>query len=275
MSFVHLYTHSEYSIGRSIIKIKDVVDKAINSGMKAIALTDENMFGTMEFYKLAKSKDIKPIFGFEVYISLTSRFDKDTDVSYPIVLLAKNKKGYKNLMKLSTFSYTEGFCCKPRVDKSLLEEYSDGIIAGSVCLNSEVQFNLLSGNYDAAKRTVMEYKEIFGKESFFLGIARHGLDKEKKIEDNLIKLANETDTILVAINDCRYLNKADATAYEVFLSIQTDNQIKTENMKSHEFYFKTEEEMLATFEDHPEFVRNSQLIADMCDKIEFDNMHFA
>ncbi len=268
MSFVHLHNHSEYSLLDGASKLTNMVKKAKESGMNAVALTDHgNMFGAIEFYKLAKSQGIKPILGFEGYISPTNRFDKETKGNYHITLLAKNQEGYKNLMKLTTFSYTEGFYYKPRIDKELLREYSDGIIAGSACLHGEIQINLLNGDYEKAKQTVLEYKEIFGKDNFFMEIMRHGLDDQKKIDADIIKLAKETDTILVATNDCHYLNKPDAIAQDALLCIQTNHLIEEKDrmkMGTDEFYFKTEEEMLAMFEDHPEFVENSQIIADMC-----------
>ncbi len=268
MSFVHLHNHSEYSLLDGASKLKNMIDKAHKSNMNAVALTDHgNMFGAIDFYKTAKAKGIKPILGFEGYISPTTRFDKETKGNYHITLLAKNLEGYKNLMKLTTFSYTEGFYYKPRLDKELLRQYSEGIIAGSACLHGEIQIHLLNGDYDAAKKAVLEYKEIFGKDNFFMEIMRHGLDDQKRIDEKIIKLAYETDTMLVATNDCHYLNKPDAIAQDALLCIQTNHLIEEENrmkMGTHEFYFKTEDEMLTAFEDNPEFVENSQIIADMC-----------
>ena len=268
MPFAHLHNHSEYSLLDGASKLKNMINKAKTSDMSCVALTDHgNMFGAIDFYKTAKAAGIKPIIGLEGYISPTTRFDKDTKGNYHITLLAQNEEGYKNLMKLTTFSYTEGFYYKPRIDKELLRKYSKGIIAGSACLHGEIQINLLNGDYDAAKRAVLEYKEIFGKDNFFMEIMRHGLDDQKKIDSDIIKLANETDTLLVATNDCHYLNKEDAVAQDALLCIQTNHLMEEENrmkMGTHEFYFKTEEEMLELFQDHPELVSNSQLIADRC-----------
>ncbi len=283
MSFVHLHNHSEYSLLDGASKLKNMIEKAKKSNMNAVALTDHgNMFGAIEFYRLAKSNGIKPILGFEGYISLTDRFDKETKGNYHITLLAKNEIGYKNLMKLTTFSYTEGFYYKPRIDKELLRKYSEGIIAGSACLHGEVQRALLGGNYEAAKKAVFEYKEIFGKDNFFMEIMRHGLDDQKRIDDDIIRLANETDTLLVATNDCHYLNRADAIAQDALLCIQTNHLIEEENrmkMGTHEFYFKTEEEMAKAFEDNISLVQNSQVIADMCNvELELGKLsppHFA
>ncbi len=268
MSFVHLHNHSEYSLLDGASKIKNMIEKASKSGMEAVALTDHgNMFGAIEFYKTAISHNIKPILGFEGYISPTDRFDKQAKGTFHITLLARNEQGYRNLLYLTTMSYTEGFYYKPRIDKQLLREHHEGIIAGSACLHGEIQRLLLNNDYEKAKKAVYEYKEIFGRDNFFLEIMRHGLDEQKQIDDMIIKLARETDTLLVATNDCHYLNKSDAIAQDALLCIQTNHLISDEDrmrMGSDEFYFKTEEEMLALFEDHPEFVENSKIIADMC-----------
>ena len=268
MSFVHLHNHSEYSLLDGASKVKKIVEKAKNSGMSAVALTDHgNMFGAIEFYRAAKSAGIKPILGFEGYIAPTNRMDREIKGNYHITLLAENEQGYKNLMKLTTFSYTEGFYYKPRIDKELLRRYSEGVIAGSACLHGEIQIKLLNNDYEAAKKAVYEYKEIFGKDNFFMEIMRHGLDDQKRIDSYIIRLAHETDTPLVATNDCHYLNKPDALAQDALLCIQTNHLMEEENrmkMGTHEFYFKTEDEMLEVFKDRPEFVSNSQIIADMC-----------
>ncbi len=268
MAFVHLHNHSEYSLLDGASKIKNMIEKAVKSGMKAVALTDHgNMFGAIEFYKTAIANGIKPILGFEGYISPTDRFDKQTKGSFHITLLAKNEQGYKNLMYLTSISYTEGFYYKPRIDKGVLREHSEGIIAGSACLHGEIQRLLLNNDYEGAKKAVYEYKEIFGKDNFFMEIMRHGLDEQKQIDEAIIKLAKETDTPLVATNDCHYLNREDAVAQDALLCIQTNHLLSDEDrmrMGTDEFYFKTEEEMLQTFSDHEEFVHNAGLIADMC-----------
>ena len=268
MSFVHLHNHSEYSLLDGASRLDRMIKKAKDSNMKAVALTDHgNMFGALEFYKIAKAAGIKPILGFEGYISPTKLDDKQTKGNYHITLLAKNNKGYENLMYLCSVGFLKGFYYKPRIDKDLLREYSEGIIAGSACLHGEVQLKLLSGDYEGAKRAVYEYKEIFGKDNFFLEIMRHGLEDQEKIDKDLIRLAIETDTPLVATNDCHYLNKEDAEAQDALLCVQTNKHISDEDrmrMGTNEFYFKTEEEMLEVFKDNPEFVHNSGYIADMC-----------
>ena len=268
MAFVHLHNHSEYSLLDGASKIKNMVEKAKNSGMEALALTDHgNMFGALEFYKTATAAGIKPILGFEGYIAPKDLHDKSTKGNFHITLLAKNNKGYENLMYLCSMGFLEGFYYKPRIDKKLLREYAEGVIAGSACLHGEIQQRLLDGDYEGAKKAVYEYKEIFGKENFFMEIMRHGLEDQQKIDAQIIKLALETDTLLVATNDCHYLNKEDASAQDALLCVQTNKLIDDKDrmrMGSEEFYFKTEEEMVEVFKDNPEFVYNSKFIADMC-----------
>ncbi len=268
MAFVHLHNHSEYSLLDGASRLKYMVEKAKNSGMSAVALTDHgNMFGALEFYKTAKSAGLKPILGFEGYISPTTLDDKQTKGNYHITLLAKNKKGYENLMYLCSMGFLKGFYYKPRIDKNLLREHSEGIIAGSACLHGEIQRKLLDNDFEGAKKAVQEYKDIFGKDNFFLEIMRHGLEDQEKIDKEIIRLGLETDTPIVATNDCHYLNKEDAIAQDALLCVQTNKHLDDEDrmrMGTQEFYFKTEEEMLELFKDNPEFVYNSKTISDMC-----------
>ena len=268
MAFVHLHNHSEYSLLDGASRLKYMVEKAKNSGMPAVALTDHgNMFGALEFYKTAKSNGIKPILGFEGYISPTTLDDKQTKGNYHITLLAKNKKGYENLMYLCSMGFLKGFYYKPRIDKNLLREHSEGIIAGSACLHGEIQLRLLDNDFEGAKKAVQEYKDIFGKDNFFLEIMRHGLEDQERIDKEIIRLGLETNTPIVATNDCHYLNKEDAIAQDALLCVQTNKHLDDKDrmrMGTQEFYFKTEEEMLELFKDNPEFVYNSKTIADMC-----------
>ncbi len=270
--FIHLHNHSEYSLLDGATRLGDMVDKAASDGMGAVALTDHgNMFGAIEFYKLARGCGLKPIVGFEAYLSKTSMETQEKG-TYHLTLLAKDKVGYRNLMYLTTMSYTRGFYYKPRIDKNLLREHSEGLIAGSACLHGEVSVKLLSGDYDGARRAVEEYKGIFGSGNFFLEIMRHGLEEQKQIEKDLMRLSIETNTPLVATNDCHYLDKEHAEAQDALLCIQTNRKIEDENrmrMGSEEFFFKTQEEMYSTFDDCREFVDNSKHIADEC-KLDLD-----
>lgn len=268
MAFVHLHNHSEYSLLDGASKINTMVEKAKKDAQEYIALTDHgNMFGALDFYKTCVKNGIKPIIGFEAYLA-QDRFDKTIKGNFHLTLLAKNNIGYQNLLKLSTFSYTEGFYYKPRLDKQLLREYSDGIIAGSACLHGEINYYLLNDDYDMAKKACLEYQEIFGKDNFFIEIMRHDLEEQIKIEKNLIRLSNEINAPLVATNDCHYLNKEDAKAQDALLCIQTNKLIEDLDrmrMRTEEFYFKTQEEMYDKFSDLKEASDNSYLIAKNCD----------
>jgi len=265
--FVHLHNHTEYSLLDGAIKIKQMLEKAKKDNMKAVAITDHgNMFGAIEFYKTAKVSGIKPIIGIEAYVAkdLYNKTDKD---NCHLTLWAENSEGYKNLMKLSSISYLEGFYYKPRIDKKLLEKYGNGIIAGSGCLKGEVQRHLLNHNFDMAKRAVEEYKSILGKDNFFLEIMRHGLKEEEQIEKDIIKLSSETNTPLIATNDCHYLNREHAAAHDVLLCIQTAKKVNDKDrmkMDSDEFYFKTQEEMYDRFKDLKEAVENTYAVAQRC-----------
>ena len=265
--FVHLHNHTEYSLLDGATKIKQMFEKARKDKMEAVAITDHgNMFGTIEFYKTAKASGIKPIIGIEAYVA--SDLHNKTDKSnYHLTLWAENSEGYKNLMKLSSVSYLEGFYYKPRIDKKLLREHSNGIIAGSACLKGEIQRHLLNHNFDMAKHTVEEYKSILGKDNFFLEIMRHGLEEQEQIEKDIIKLSLETNTPLVATNDCHYLNREHAAAHDVLLCIQTARKVNDKDrmkMTSDEFYFKTQEEMYDKFSDLKEAVENTSVVAQRC-----------
>ncbi len=267
MAFVHLHNHSEYSLLDGATKINAMIEKAKNDNQEYIALTDHgNMFGALDFYKTCKKNGINPIIGFEAYL-VDNRFDKSNKNNFHLTLLAKNNIGYKNLLKLSTFSYTEGFYYKPRIDKDLLRKYSEGVIAGSACLHGEINYYLLNNNYDMAKKCATHYQETFGKDNFFIEIMRHDLPEQIRIEKDIIKLANEINAPLVATNDCHYLNKEDAKAQDALLCVQTNRLIDDNDrmrMKTEEFYFKTQQEMYDKFSDLKMAVDNSYLIAKNC-----------
>jgi len=267
MPFVHLHNHSEYSLLDGASKINAMVEKAKSDNQAYIALTDHgNMFGALDFYKTCKKNGINPIIGFEAYL-VDNKFDKSNKNNFHLTLLAKNNIGYQNLLKLSTFSYTEGFYYKPRIDKDLLRQYSEGIIAGSACLHGEINYYLLNNNYEMAKKSAREYQEIFGKDNFFLEIMRHDLPEQNQIEKDIIRLANEINAPLVATNDCHYLNKEDAKAQDALLCVQTNKLIEDNDrlkMRTEEFYFKTQQEMYDKFSDLKTAVDNSYLIAKNC-----------
>lgn len=278
-NFAHLHLHTQYSLLDGACRITDVIDKAVELGQTAIAVTDHGvMYGAIEFYKYAKSKNIKPIIGCEVYVAprkLTQKEHIYDSRRYHLVLLCENNTGYQNLLKIVSESFVKGFYVKPRVDKELLKKYHEGIIALSACLAGEIPQSLLSGNYDEAKEKVEEYCDIFGKENFYLEVQNHNYEEEDRIRPYLVKLSQETGVKLCATNDTHYVNKDDHKTQKVLLCIQTNKTIDEDtglDFKTQEFYLKSEDEMRPLFEDCPEAVDNTQKIADRCNvEIEFGN----
>ena len=278
-NFTHLHLHTEYSLLDGACRIKDVIDRAVELGQTSIAVTDHGvMYGAIDFYKYAKSKNIKPIIGCEVYVAprkLTQKEHVYDSKRYHLVLLCKNNTGYQNLLKIVSESFVKGFYVKPRVDKDLLKKYHEGIIALSACLAGEIPQSLLNGNYDEAKQKVYEYCDIFGKDNFFLEVQNHNYEEEDKIRPYIVKLSEETGVKLCATNDTHYVNKDDHKTQKVLLCIQTNKTIDEDtglDFQTQEFYLKSEDEMRPLFEDCPEAVDNTQLIADKCNvEIEFGN----
>ncbi|SEF59308.1 DNA polymerase-3 subunit alpha [Caloramator fervidus] len=278
MSFVHLHVHTEYSLLDGSSRIEDVVKRAKELNMPALAITDHGaMYGVIEFYKACKENGIKPILGCEVYVAPRRMTDKVAGIDnnyYHLVLLAKNNEGYKNLMKIVSKAALEGFYYKPRVDKELLKEYSSGLIALSACLAGEVQDLILKGRYDEAKNKALEYETIFGKGNFYLELQDHGIEEQKIVNKKLISLSKETGIPLVATNDVHYVNKEDARAHEILLCIQTGKTIEDEDrlkFPTDEFYLKSKEDMIKLFEFIPEALENTLRIADMCNvELEFN-----
>ncbi len=267
-NFVHLHNHTEYSLLDGMLNIEESVDKAKSLGMKALAITDHgNMYGAIEFYKECKKKGIKPIVGSEFYVS--PDISEKTKDLYHLILLAKSDKGYKNLIKLSSISYVDGFYYKPRIDNSLLEKYSEGLICLSACIGGEIPQYILQDKFDEAKRLASYYKELFGNDSFFLEIQYHGLGEEKRAIAGLSQLSRELMIPLVATNDAHYLDKEDYEAHDALLCIGTKKLVKdTKRLKfpTNEFYLKTEEEMARLFaKDFPMSLSNSCHIAEMCE----------
>ena len=221
--FVHLHVHTEYSLLDGAVRIDKVIEKVHKLGMPAVAITDHgSMYGVLEFYKAAKKKGIKPILGCEVYLAPRSRFQKKPgldDLRYHLVLLAKNMQGYRNLMKIVTASYLEGFYYKPRADKELLAKYSEGLIALSACMAGEIPELLLAGEEEKALQAALGYRDIFGPGNFYLELQEHGLPDQKKLNPKLVKLAEKTGIPLVATNDFHYLVWGAASAHDVLLCI--------------------------------------------------------
>lgn len=270
-NFVHLHNHTEYSLLDGSARIKKLVKRAKELGMKSIAITDHGvMYGVVDFYKACKDEGIKAIIGCEVYIAPRGRLRKEAQIdaeNYHLVLLAKNNEGYKNLMKIVSKASIEGFYYKPRADYDLLKEYSKNIVALSACLGGEVQSLLLRGDYEGAKKKALMYNEIFEEGNYFLELQDHGMEEEGKVNRDLIKMSQETGIPLVATNDIHYINREDSAAHEILICIQTGKTIDDEDrMKfpSDEFYLKSPEEMEELFGYMPSALENTVKIADMC-----------
>ncbi|MBS3983786.1 MAG: DNA polymerase III subunit alpha [Dethiobacter sp.] len=275
-SFVHLHTHTEYSLLDGAGKITKAVSRAKELGMPALAITDHGvMYGVIDFYKAAKKSGIKPVIGCEVYVAPRSRFDRDArkdSKQYHLVLLARNREGYHNLMELVTRGFSEGFYYKPRVDHDLLSRYNRGLIALSACIVGEIPMALLENRDEDARKILTFYREIFGSENFFLELQDHGLAEQKIINPRLLNLARETGTPLVATNDLHYISRADAAAHDVLLCIQTGKILEDEKrirFSTDEFYLKSTAEMATLFPDLPEALSNTLQIAEACN-LEFD-----
>lgn len=275
LDFVHLHVHTEFSLLDGANRINDLVEKVKSLGMKAVAITDHgNMFGAIDFYKKCKKEGIKPIIGCEVYVAKDSRFSKlDQDKrSNHLILLAKNNKGYKNLIKLVSLAYTEGFYYKPRVDVELLKKYSEGLICLSACLAGIVPSKILNNDYEGAKKEALMYREIFGDGNYYLEMQDNLINEQRLVNQNLIRLSKETNIPLVVTNDCHYLNKEDALFHEVLLCIQTGKKITDEDrmrFQTNEFYVKSQEEMYDRFKFFKEALENTVKIADKCN-VSFD-----
>jgi len=270
MGFTHLHLHTEYSLLDGACRIKKLMPRLKELGQDSVAITDHGvMYGVIDFYKEAQKYDIKPIIGCEVYVANRTRFDKvfKMDWSYHLVLLCENNAGYKNLIKLCSAGFTEGFYNKPRVDKELLRKYSGGLIALSACLAGEVPRMLTAGDYEAAKKAALEYRDIFGENNYFLEIQDHGYADQKRILPEIIRLSRETGIPLVATNDCHYLSKDDAKMQNVLICIQTNKTVGEENdmaFETEEFYVKSEAEMRDRFSFIPEAIDNTEKIAERC-----------
>jgi len=264
--FVHLHTHSHYSILDGAIKIKDLVKYAASMKFPAIALTDHgNMCGAIEFYKTATENGVIPIIGIEFYITDSLR-QKKRDEIYHLVLLAKNSEGYKNLIELTTKAYLEGFYYEPRIDKEILKKHSKGLIALSACINGEVAQHILKENFINAEKSAFEYKEIFD-EDFYLEIQYHNLPEEKKVIKEMLKISKNLSIPLVATNDVHYLTKNDYEAHDILLCLQTQKKVDDPDrlrLKFNEFYLKSYEEMVSIFSEIPEALKNTIEITEKC-----------
>ncbi|MGM0688705.1 MAG: DNA polymerase III subunit alpha [Bacillota bacterium] len=280
-NFVHLHCHSEYSLLDGAARVDKMIGRAVELGMPALAVTDHGtMFGIIDFYRAAKAAGIKPILGCEIYVSHRSRFQKEAkidDSQYHLVLLAENDTGYRNLMRLVSAGYLEGFYYKPRVDRELLEECSEGLIALSACLAGEIPTMILNGQLEKAFEAARYYRDLFGPNNFFLELHDHGIPEQKTVNKVLADISRKEGIPLVASNDVHYLSKEDAAVHDVLLCIQTGKTVdETDRMKfeSQEFYFKAADEMADLFSEFPDAISNSLRIAERCNvEKDFSQRH--
>ncbi|MBQ4638105.1 MAG: DNA polymerase III subunit alpha [Clostridia bacterium] len=270
MAFAHLHLHTQYSMLDGACRIDELMEIVKDMGMNSVAITDHGvMYGCVDFYKAAKKNGIKPIMGCEVYVAQGSRFEKTGAMrEYAhLVLLCQNEEGYKNLTKLCSLGFTEGYYYKPRIDYDLLKEYSGGLIALSACLSGDIPKLLTDGMYEEAKALALRLSDIMGENNFFLELQDHGIAEQKRINPLIIKMSRETGIPLVITNDCHYLRKKDAKAQEILMCIQTGKTLDDENHMSFstdEFYVKSEEEMLSLFPNLQDALDRTQEIADRC-----------
>ncbi len=275
-NFTHLHLHTNYSLLDGSGKIKEMIARCKELGMDSMAITDHGvLFGVVDFYKEALANDIKPIIGCEVYITSGSRFDKAKKGEkkyYHLILLAKNNTGYKNLMRLVSDAFIEGFYYKPRIDKELLEQFHEGLICSSACLGGEIPSLITSGQIDEARELAIYYDELFGRDNFYLELQDHGYEAQANVNKVLIEFSKELGIPLIATNDVHYTYPEDATSHDILLCIQTNKKIYDEDRMRYEggqFYLKSPQEMEELFYYCKEALENTNKIADMCN-VEFE-----
>lgn len=280
--FVHLHVHTQYSLLDGACLLDKLVDKAVKCKLPALAMTDHgNIFGAIRFYDLCMKYGVKPIIGCEVYVAAGSRFDREYkpngESNYHLILLAKDQQGYSNLIKLVSLAHLEGFYYKPRVDKEILNQYSQGLIASSACLKGEIPSAIISGDMNKATKLADDYLNIFGKGNFYLEVMENGLDEQRTVNSQLIKVSKELDIPLVATNDIHYLEKEESYAHEALLAIQTQTTLNDPNrfkFNSDTFYFRTPEEMKDIFKEIPESIKNTIEITQKCNlTLDFSKIH--
>ena len=281
MAFAHLHTHTAYSLLDGEGTVKKILDRAKELGQTSMAITDHGcMFGVIDFYEYAKSIGIKPVLGCEVYVAARGRKDKTHELdssSSHLILLARNNEGYKNLMNIVSIGYVEGFYYRPRIDMETLRENSEGLIALSACMSGVLSKKILVGAYDDAKKSALEFIDVFGKENYFIEIQDHGIYEQKMLNRELVRLARELGLGIVATNDIHYVRQEDAEFQDVLMCIQMGKTVYDQDrmkMSSDQMYVKSEAEMYELFSYIPEAIENTQKIADMCDvDIEFGKLH--
>jgi len=270
--FTHLHVHTHYSLLDGLTKIDNLIKRVKELGMDSIAITDHGtMYGVVEFYQKAKKMGIRPIIGCEMYMAENGMYNKGGTTNnrrYHLILLAKNRTGYKNLIKLVTKAHLEGFYYKPRIDKELLKKHSEGLVCLSACLAGEISRLIMADQYEKAKKEVLDYQDIFGKGNYFIEIQRHhNIEDQNIVTPQLIKLAKETNIPMVATADSHYLNKDDAKAHDILLAVQTGNKLDDKDrltLKHDDFSISSPEEIYDKFKDIPEAIENTEKIASMC-----------
>ncbi len=280
-TFAHLHVHTQFSLLDGFCKIKTLVARAKEMGMKALAITDHGvMFGVVDFYKECLNQGIKPIIGCEIYMAEREFSDKDPKIdrnNYHLILLAENNTGYKNLAKVVSKAYTHGYYYKPRADYNVLREHSEGIICLTACIAGRVPQNLLRDDFEGAEKELLTLCDIYGKNNVYVELQDHGLMEEKKSNEGLIRLARKHDLKLVATNDAHYINKSDSGYHDILLCIQTASSYddpKRMKFPNEEFYLKSEDEMRRLFPDVPEAITNTAEVAERCNvSFEFHNYH--
>ena len=279
-SFVHLHVHSEYSLLDGAGPLEALVKRAVELDMPALAITDHGvMYGCVDFYRLCRQHGVHPLLGCEVYVAQRRRTDREPRVDddpYHLLLLAENQKGYKNLVKLVSLGFLEGFYYKPRVDREALEKYSEGLIALTACLAGEVPRHLNGRHYEAAKEAASDLRSIFGRDNLFLELQDNGIEAQRRVNEGLVKIGQEMGIPLVATNDVHYVKKEDARAQDVLLCIQTNRSLGDPGrlrFPTSEFYMKSAQEMEELFGDYPHALANSLAIAERC-QVELETGKF-
>ena len=282
MAFVHLHTHSEYSLLDGANRIPDLLDRVQALGMDSLAITDHgNLHGAWQFYTEAKARNVRPILGFEAYLAFGSRLKRERPTDAPavyshLVLLARNRRGYHNLVKLSSIGFLEGYYRRPRIDREVLERHHEGLIGLAACLSGEIALYLRQGNYEAAKASAQYFARVFGPDGFWLEVQSHGIADERVVAAGMFRLAAELGLPVVATNDAHYLKKEDAEAHDVLLAIGTGKDLDDPNrfrFFGQESYVKSEPEMAALFADHPEVLAETARVADGCE-FDFEKRYF-
>ena len=273
MEFIHLHNHSDYSILDGAITVEKLVQKTVELGMPAVALTDHgNMFGAIEFYQKARKAGIIPIIGQEFYMAPGSRMIKESsrnngeETSFHLILLAKDVEGYRNLMKLSSIGFTEGFYYKPRIDFEVLGKHAKGLVCSTACLSGQIPALIIKGKLNEARELAGRFKDMFGRENFYFELQYHGIPEQEAVNRELVKIGKELDIALIATNDAHYVNKEDAHSHEVLLCVQTGKLMKdTDRMRfqTNEFFLKSPKEMSGLFAEIPEALNNTRKIYEM------------